>query len=225
MSWVSSYVFSSVGKKSIMALTGLSLVGFILVHMLGNINMLMGAAAFNNYAHTLMSMKVIVIAEVLLALIFMGHAITGLTLAFQNSMARPQSYVNHKKSGRGTSFASATMPITGSLILIFLVIHLFDFKFGAQYSTMANGHEVRDLYKLVLEYFQSPLHTAWYIIVMISLAIHTSHGFWSAFQTLGFNHPKYNGFIRKTSIAYAVLVGAGFTYFAIWAYLQHGGNA
>lgn len=225
MSWVSSYFSSSVGKKSVMALTGLSLVGFILVHMLGNINMVVGAEAFNHYAHTLMSMKVIYVAEILLALIFVSHALMGLSLAFQNSQARPQNYVSHVKSGRGTTWASATMPITGSLILIFLVIHLFDFKYGAHYSSMINGEQMRDLHKLVLEYFASPLKTAWYILVMIALAVHTSHGVWSALQTLGFNHPKYNGFIRKTSIAYAVLVGAGFTFFAIWAYLQHGGNA
>jgi succinate dehydrogenase / fumarate reductase cytochrome b subunit len=225
MSWVSSYLSSSVGKKSIMAFTGLSLVGFILVHLLGNINMLIGADAFNMYAHTLMSMKVIYVAEAILVALFLGHAFFGLKLAFQNSQARPENYAAHTKSGRGTTFASNTMPYTGLIILIFLVMHLFNFKYGAIYTYTVNGEEIRDLYKLMLEYFSKPLNVAWYIVAMISLAIHTSHGVWSAFQSLGFNHPKYNSFLRKSATGYALLVGSGFTFFAVWAYFQNGGNA
>lgn len=224
MSWVSSYFSSSVGKKSVMALTGLSLVGFLVVHLVGNINMLIGADAFNHYSHFLMSFEGIYVLELALAALFVFHALFGLTLAFQNSQARPDSYSVQTKSGRGTTFASSTMPYTGSIVLIFLIVHLFNFKYGAHYTASIDGEQVRDLYKLVLEYFSKPLNVAWYIIAMIALAIHTSHGFWSAFQTLGFNHPKYNGFLRKSSLAYAVLVGAGFSFFAIWAYLQHGGN-
>lgn len=223
MSWVSSYFSSSVGKKSVMALTGLSLVGFLVVHLVGNINMLLGADAFNHYSHFLLSFEGIYVLEAALAALFIFHAFFGLMLAFQNSQARPDSYAVQTKSGRGTTFASSTMPYTGSIILIFLILHLFDLKFGEHYS-VPNQEGVRDIYKLVLIYFSKPLHVAWYIIAMVSLAIHTSHGFWSAFQTLGFNHPKYNGFLRKSSLAYAVLVGAGFSFFAIWAYLQNGGN-
>ena len=116
------------------------------------------------------------------------------------------------------------MPYTGSIILIFLIVHLITIKYGAHYTTTVDGVEMRDLYKLTLQYFTKPLNVAWYIIAMISLAIHTSHGFWSLFQTIGFNHPKYNGFIKKTSIVYAIVVGAAFSFYAIWAYLQHGGN-
>ncbi len=224
MSWVSSYFSSSVGKKSVMALTGLSLVGFLLVHLVGNINMIIGADAFNHYSHFLMSLEVIYVAEIILVMLFLSHAFFGLKLAFENSQARPDGYAVHKKSGRGTSFASSTMPYTGSIILIFIILHLVQLKYGAHYSTTVDGVEMRDLYKLVLEYFSKPLNALWYVIAMISLGIHTSHGFWSAFQTLGFNHPKYNGFIRKTSIAYAILVAVGFSFFAVWAYLQHGGN-
>ena len=223
MSWVSSYFASSVGKKSVMALTGLSLVGFLVVHLVGNINMLIGSDAFNHYSHFLLSFEGIYVLEAVLAALFLLHAFFGLMIAFQNSQARPDSYSVQTKSGRGTTFASSTMPYTGSIILIFLILHLFDLKFGEHYS-VPNEEGVRDIYKLVLVYFSKPLHVAWYIIAMISLAIHTSHGFWSAFQTLGFSHPKYDGFLRKSSIAYAVLVGAGFSFFAIWAYLQHGGN-
>jgi succinate dehydrogenase / fumarate reductase cytochrome b subunit len=206
-----------------MALTGLSLVGFLVVHLVGNINMLIGADAFNHYSHLLISIEGIYVFEAALAALFIFHAFFGLMLAFQNSQARPENYAVQTKSGRGTTFASSTMPYTGTIVIIFLVLHLFDLKFGAHYA-VAGEDGMRDIYKLVLIYFSKPLHVAWYIIAMLSLAIHTSHGFWSAFQTLGFSHPKYDGFIRKSSIAYAILVGAGFSFFAIWAYLQHGGN-
>jgi succinate dehydrogenase / fumarate reductase cytochrome b subunit len=225
MSWVSSYFSSSVGKKSVMALTGLSLVGFLVVHAVGNINMLIGADAFNHYSHFLMSFEGIYVLELILASLFVFHAIFGLRLAFQNSQARPEGYAVQTKSGRGTTFASSTMPYTGTIILIFLIVHLITIKYGAHYTTTVDGTEMRDLYKLTLEYFTKPLNALWYVIAMISLAIHTSHGFWSLFQTIGFNHPKYNGFIKKTSVAYAIVMGAAFCFYAIWAYLQHGGNA
>ena len=222
MNWVSSYFSSSVGKKTLMGITGLSLCGFLLVHLVGNISMVVGAEAFNSYSHFLMSQKAIYAAEAVLVLLFASHAIYGLTLAFQNSQARPESYYKNTNSGRGSTFASSTMPYTGTIILIFLILHMINFKYGAYYSATYDGVEMRDLHKLTLEYFKNPLNTVWYIIAMISIGIHTSHGFWSAFQTFGLNHPKYNGALKFSAISFGTLVALGFTFFAVWAFLQGG---
>lgn len=214
------YLSSSIMKKQVMGVTGLLLCGFLLSHLAGNCLIYVGSDAFNVYAYTLISNPLIYVAEAILAVIFLTHLGLALKLTIENKAARPQRYYIKQNTGRGATFASSTMPYTGMIILVFLVLHLLHFKFGPVYMTTVDGVEMRDLYKTVVEYFQSPLNVAWYIFVMIALAIHVSHGFWSAFQSIGFSHPKYNCAIKFISKAFAVLVFVGYSALPIYCHLQ-----
>jgi succinate dehydrogenase / fumarate reductase, cytochrome b subunit len=213
---------SSVAKKQIMGVTGLLLCGFLISHLAGNCLIYVGTDAFNKYAHALISNPFIYVAEGILLAIFLVHLALAIRLTIENRAARPVNYYMKVPTGRGANFASSTMPYTGMLILIFLVLHIWQFKFGPYYEVMVEGVTMRDLYRLLLEYFSSPLAVAWYIFCMLALGIHVSHGFWSAFQSLGFNHPKYTPALRVASKAFAVIVTIGFSALPIYCYLQGG---
>ena len=204
-----------------MALTGFGLVGFTASHLLGNLLILLGPDAFNKYAYTLTSNPLIYVAEAGLLGMFLLHLFLAVVLKLENIAARPQNYYVKVKTGRGETFASSTMPYTGIILLIFVVIHLLNFKFGSNYPTTVDGVEMRDLYRTVVEYFANPLYVAWYVVAMIALGLHTSHGFQSVFQTWGFNHPKYTPVIQTASLAYGLFVGAGFSILAIFCHFQN----
>lgn len=216
-----NYFCSSVGKKQVMAVTGLLLCGFLVSHLLGNFLILLGSDAFNTYAHTLTSNKLIYVAEAILAIVLLSHVIMAVRLRIENKLARPVPYLMRRKTGNGETFASSTMIFSGALILVFLVTHLIHFKYGAYYTTNVDGVEMRDLYKVVIEYFRNPLYTAWYVVAMTVIGLHTSHGFWSAFQSLGLSHPKYTPKIKLISKIYAVFIAVGFSSLAIFCHLQN----
>jgi succinate dehydrogenase / fumarate reductase cytochrome b subunit len=177
---------TSVGKKQIMGVTGLLLCGFLFTHFLGNLTMFVSADAFNKYSHTLTSNPLIYLAEAGLGVLFLSHIVMALKLTIENKAARPVQYYMRETSGRGSTFASSTMPYTGAIALIFLVIHILGLKFGTHYTTTVGGVEMRDIYKTTVEYFADPLHVLGYVVAVVALGIHVSHGFWSAFQSLGF---------------------------------------
>ncbi len=213
---------TSIGKKQIMGVTGLLLCGFLVSHLLGNLTMLVGADAFNKYSHTLISNPLIYVAEAILVMLFLSHILMGLKVTIENKKARPIPYHTYTKSGRGGTFASTTMPATGMIALVFLVIHILGLKYGTQYTTVVGGVEMRDIYKTTMEYFQSLPHVLGYIIAVVALGIHVSHGFWSAFQSLGLNHPKYMPKIQIASRVFGLVVALGFSIFPIFCYLQGG---
>jgi len=216
-----SYFLSSVVKKQIMAVTGLLLCGFLAGHLAGNLLIVISPDLFNQYGHALVSNKpLLYTAEAGLIVLFLVHLSMAAKLTIENNAARPEKYYIKQKTGRGATFASSTMPYTGIIILIFLIKHLLDFKFGPVYTTTVNGVEMRDLYRTVMEYFAHPAGAAWYAFAMIAMAIHVSHGFWSALQSFGFWHARYTPCIRKLGIVYAVAVGAGFAALALYGYVQ-----
>lgn len=215
-----NYFTSSVGKKQIMALTGFGLVGFTASHLLGNLLILVGPDAFNMYAYQLTSNPLIYVAEAGLLGMFVLHLCLAVILKLQNMSARPQGYFVRTKTGRGETFASSTMPYTGIVLLIFIVLHLLNFKYGSNYSTTVDGIQIRDLYKTVVEYFANPLYVVWYVFAMLTLGLHTSHGFQSMFQSWGFNHPKYTPVIQVAALAYGLFVAAGFSILAIYCHFQ-----
>lgn len=217
------YLNSSVVKKQIMGVTGLLLCGFLLSHMLGNTLIFVSPEAFNTYAYTLITNPLIYVAEAILALIFLTHIFLAIKLTIENKTARPQSYYMKQATGHGASFASSTMPYTGFIILIFLVFHIWHIKFGANYSIVYADVEMRNLYLLMVEYFSNPLAVLWYVFAVICVGIHVSHGFWSAFQSIGFSHPKYTPALKKISVLYAMAITIGFASMPIFLYLQ-GGN-
>jgi succinate dehydrogenase / fumarate reductase cytochrome b subunit len=202
MSWLFKTLTSSVGKKMLMSITGLCFCGFLAGHLCGNLTIYGGKELFNSYAEHLHSLGFLVtLAGWGLLFLALIHVLTGLTLFYQNLKARPVRYrVN--KSGGGRTLGSATMPYTGILLLGFVIFHLANFHFVDKTDTT--------IYAIVSEAFGNPLYVVLYTAAMIVAALHVSHGFWSAFQTLGANHPKYMPLIQKLGLVFALLVGIGF---------------
>lgn len=211
---------TSVVKKVAMGVTGLLLCGFLVSHLLGNFLIFVGPDAFNLYAYTLTSNPLIYVAEAVLLAIFLGHLFMAFRLVIENKMARPVPYYSKTPTGRGSTVASSTMPYTGVVILVFLVLHLIYFKYGTYFETVVDGVTMRDLYKTVIDYFKNPLNVVWYVVAMAALAMHVSHGFWSAFQSVGFNHPKYTPCIGTLSKVFAVVVFLGYSSLPIFCFLQ-----
>ena len=213
---------SSIGKKQIMALTGLLLCGFLVAHLAGNFLIFCGAEAFNTYAYLLTSNSFIYVAEALLGAIFLTHIALAIVLTWQNRRARGQRYYLKRPTGRGATLSSASMPITGVIILVFLILHLLHFKFGPSYSIVHSGVEMRDLYRLLVEYFASPLNVAWYIFAQMALGVHLSHGFSSAFQSLGFNHPRHTPRLKLIGKIFAIVIVLGFSSLPLYLHLKGG---
>lgn len=216
-----NYLTSSIGKKQLMAVTGLGLLGFTATHLLGNFLLFLGPEAFNTYGHTLTSNQLIYVAEAGLIGMFLLHILLAVVTRVENSGARPERYYVKTRTGRGETISSKTMPITGAIIGLFIVIHLLNFKFGAHYTVTYDGVEMRDLYKVVVLYFANPLYVAWYVFAMIALGLHTSHGLQSSFQSIGANHPKYTPIVKGLSSAYGLVVALGFSGLAIFCHFQN----
>lgn len=211
---------SSIVKKQLMGITGLMLCGFLLTHLAGNFLIFVSPEAFNTYAYKLTSTPLIYVAEAGLLAIFLTHMGLALRLSIENKMARPVGYYMKQPTGRGSTFASSTMPYTGIGIGVFVVLHIIHFKFGAVYDIVHSGVEMRDLYRLVVEEFQSKAFAFGYIVAMAFVGVHVSHGFWSSFQSIGFNHPKYNPIIKGLSVMFALTVFGGFSSLPIYCFLQ-----
>lgn len=220
---LTNYLGVSVVKKQIMGLTGLLLCGFLVGHLAGNFLIFLGPEYFNAYGHALITNPLIYVAEAGLGALFIVHVGMAVKLILENNNARPVKYYMKTPTGRGSTFASSTMPYTGVLTAVFLGLHILQFKYGPYYSIVHGGVEMRDLYRLVVEYYQSPLAVLWYVVCMISLGIHVKHGFWSAFQSIGFSHPRYTPVLRNLSTAFAVLVALGFASLPLYCFFQ-GGN-
>lgn len=201
MTWLIRTLKSSVGLKLIMALSGLCFCAFIVIHTTGNLTLYGGREMFISYAEHLHALGVVLtVAEWGLLTLALIHIGTGLTLFIQNLRARPVRYkVNHRAGGR--TLSSATMPYTGLLVLGFVIIHLLNFHFVDKSDTT--------IFNIVSKTFANPFYIALYVVGVLLAALHISHGFWSAFQTLGANHPKYQPAIRGLSIVLALAVGAG----------------
>ena len=219
---VNHYFRSSIGRKQLVAITGLLLCGFLVSHLSGNLLLMVSSDAFNIYAYKLASLGgLLYIIEGGLAFVFLLHLGLAIKLNIENYESRGK-YQQKTKTGRGTSFMSQTMPITGMVLLIFIILHLLNLKFGSYYETTVDGVVMRDLTRTTLEYFASATNTAWYVFAMICAALHTAHGFASAFQSMGWNHGKYFKNVKRLGYLYAIAVGGGFAFLCIWAHMQQG---
>lgn len=169
-----------------MAVTGLGLVGFLVAHLAGNLFIYSPhGVGFNHYAQMLEDNPLLIPAEIALLALFLVHIFLAITVTRENFAARPTAYQDKRTAGEST-FASRTMMISGFIILIFIVIHIYMFKFGDKRGP--NNELV--LWELVIRCFQNPLVVAWYVLAMIVLGMHLSHGFSSAFQSLGLIHKQ-----------------------------------
>lgn len=221
--------YSSLGKKIFMGLTGLMLCGFIVIHLIGNLTLLIpDKDPFNKYSHFLTQDlgSVIYLAEIMLAAVFIIHMIYAIVVTINNWQARPQGYavVTNAKHTSKKSLASTTMIYTGLVIIIFLIWHLLHFKYGEIIIyTTADGKIVRDLYTLVYQFYGNIINVVLYIVVMILLGFHLSHGFWSAFQSLGLNGKRFTPFVYTVGSVFAVMMAVGFIFLPIWIYFVTGG--
>lgn len=201
MGLISSLYRSSVGKKSFMAASGLLLSLFLLTHLIGNSISFWGREAYNSYAEKLHSLGGLVyLFEIVLLALFLIHIITGILLYFENLGARPSRYAVNASEG-GRSWGSRTMPYTGVIILIFIVVHLLNFHFTDKSVPISD---------LVRDLLSRPGLGIFYIISLLAVALHLSHGAWSLFQSFGFNHDKYNQLLLKGSLIFSIVVGSVF---------------
>ncbi len=202
---------SSIGKKFLMGLTGLFLISFLIVH--ASINAMIwfndGGVTFNKYAHFMGSNLIVRTMEIGLFLGLILHVVDGLWLYKLNREARPVKYA-YNDEGTNSSWYSRSMAILGTLILLFLVLHLANFWVKTritgieQFGADAEGQE--NLFAVMQAVFQSPIIVVIYVAGCFSLFWHLLHGFKSAFQTLGLNHVKYNEAIAVLGIAFSIIV-------------------
>lgn len=217
---------SQIGKKLLTGVTGLGLCLFVLGHLLGNLQLFIGAEPFNLYTHKLESLgPILYVIELVVLVGFLLHAGLGVSIYLKKKKAKPVGYALQKSAGAPSkqTVSSRSMMITGSFILLFTIFHVATFKFGAYYPTMINGIEMRDLHKLVIEKFSNPLYAFGYSAVMVLLGLHLRHGFWSAFQSLGAMNKKYTNAIYTFGIVFAVLVALGFFVLPIWIFVTKSG--
>lgn len=213
MNWVHEYVSSSIGRKQIVAKTGLMLCGFLIVHLAGNLLLFKGPEAFNAYAHALTANKLILwTAEVILIAIFGTHIGLALKLHLENRKARGGvDYAVNAQAGEMT-IATKTMPISGIWTLVFLILHLIHFKFA--------NHDVHNgLFGVVHAHFQNIGWSLYYIVSMGILAGHVHHGLQSALQTYGLSHPRHSGLIKLVANVYAAIIFFGFSSLPVYLYL------
>ena len=211
---------SSVGTKVLIALTGITLVGFLIFHLAGNLLLFFGPTAYNEHAHALISNPLVIPAELGLLAIFLLHAIKAISNFVRNRGARPKRYEVARWAGGASrkSLASTSMIVSGLIILAFVPLHLIKFKYGPYYDAPEPG--VRDLYRLMIEVFQSGWTVSIYVITMIVIGMHLRHGVSSSLQSLGLIPARWTTPFLLTGIALAVLVGAGFVLIPLYIYFQ-----
>ncbi len=220
MSAVATFLASSIGRKLLMALTGLLLILFLVTHMAANLLVLVDGEAYNDYSHALISNPLIYVAEFGLLALFVAHSVSGIIVYLRGRSARPEGYRDDRWAG-GTShksFSSSTMILTGAFFLLFVPFHIWGFKFGAYYDA---GNGMRDLHRLVIEEFQDPLLVGFYVVGMTLLGFHLWHGFGSAFESLGVTHRKA---LRRSGNVIATVLAGGFMIIPLAIYFLGGGQ-
>ena len=204
---------SSVGKKVVMATTGFIIFGFVVVHILGNLQLFNGPEALNSYAAFLQGLGPIKwTVRGVLALCVVLHLISAVQVTLQSWRARPQRYMVHKY--QKTSYAARTMWLGGPIIGLFVVYHLLHLTTGqlhpAQEGFAPDAEGVVNVYNNVVYGFQAPLASAIYIITMVLIGLHLYHGLWSMMQSVGASHPRYNRWRKAFAVLFALFIaGAG----------------
>jgi succinate dehydrogenase / fumarate reductase cytochrome b subunit len=211
---------SSVGTKLLIGVTGLALFAYLLLHLAGNALIFAGPDTFNEYSHMLVSNPLIVPIEIGLLGIFLLHVYKAVANYLGNRTARPISYTTKKNAGYKSrkSVASSTMIWSGLVMLVFVGIHVKQFKYGAWYQT-AGPESVRDLARTEFEVFRDPLWVSFYAICTLIVGLHLRHGIASGFQSIGVDHPVYTRRLTAWGIVLAAIIGGGLAVIPIWVYL------
>lgn len=223
MSWVTKTLKSTLGRKLVMALTGLFLILFLTGHVSGNLLLFKGdgGEAFNMYAKFMTTNPAVKILSYLTYISVIGHVIYSIALGQLNKSARPVGYAESKAS-TNSSWASRNMGVLGTIILLFLAGHMYSFWYqmhwGGIPTVVYGAEEYKDLYSVVQVAFQQTWMVALYVVAMGFLGFHLSHGFSSAFQTLGLNHVKYSPAIKAIGKFYCIVVPVLFASMPLYIY-------
>ena len=224
MSWLKETLSSSIGRKILMSLTGLFLCTFLVVHAVGNLQLFKddGGQAFNEYTKFMTTNPLIKTVSYILYFSILLHVIDGFLLYFRNKKARPVKYAVWN-ANQNSMWSSRNMGILGTLILIFLLVHLrafwWTYKFGEMPTVVYGNEEYKDMYRVVMNAYESVVYSLFYVLMMIPLGFHLLHGFKSGFQTLGLRHKKYTPFIEGVGIVFSILIPATFAAMPIYLFL------
>ena len=222
---------SSLAKKYFMALTGLFLCLFLVGHLLGNLQLFdissEGAEKFNLYAKFMTTNPLIKVLSYLTYASVLFHVIDGFVLTIRNRQARPVKYVVEKGSAN-SSWSSRNMALLGTILLVFIVTHMQNFwyvmHFGEVGKLTVGGQEIKDLHTVVMNFFNpainsyAPVMVGLYVFAMAAMGFHLQHGFSSAFQSLGLNHPTYTPLIKKAGMGFCILVPLAFAAIPVFLY-------
>jgi len=225
MKWLIDLLTSTLGRKVIMAATGLFLILFLAVHLAGNLQLLKddGGRAFNIYAEFMSTNPLIQIISKGNFFFILLHIFIAVVLTIRNRQARGNERYA-VTSGKSSHWTSRNMGILGTIVLVFLVVHLKDFygvmHFGQMDKVVYDGEEYRNIYATVAYWFNVDWYVALYVFCMTAVGFHLWHGFASAFQSLGLNHVKYNPVINVVGKAFAVVVPALFAWIPIAMYFK-----
>lgn len=222
MKWLISFLTSSLGKKVVMSLTGLFLCSFLLVHMIGNLKLFADTSGdkFNEYAEFMAHNPLIKTVSYGLYFFILLHAFQGFLIYFTNKAAvgGGRRYRGKEVSPTEARIASRNMAALGTLILAFILLHMAQFWLKAKIIGLAEGVTLYDEVKIA---FSQEWVVIAYLLGLVALALHLLHGFQSAFQTLGINHPKYTPIIKGLGYAFSILVPLGFASMPIYFYVMH----
>jgi succinate dehydrogenase / fumarate reductase cytochrome b subunit len=213
---------STVATKLLIALTGLALFLYLIVHLAGNLLILAGATTYNGYAAMLLGNPLLVPVEIGLVAIFVIHVYKALVMWWTNRKARPERYQRKAWAGHTSrkSIASSTMIYTGLITLIFIVLHVKMFKYG-DVRLVGPNHQA-DLYTLVVNTFHDPLWVGFYELCLVLLGFHLWHGFSSAFESLGIHYSRSNRGIVRLGKVLAIIITGGFFLIPLWVYFLGG---
>ncbi|HMA02260.1 MAG: succinate dehydrogenase cytochrome b subunit [Gemmatimonas sp.] len=212
-----AFFASTVGKKIVMAVSGLIMVGYVILHMAGNLQIFEGAARLNTYSAFLHgpANEALWIIRVVLIVALIAHVVSAYQLTIIDRAARPVPYV--KREMQVATVASRTMRIGGVLLLLFIVLHVLHFTtLTLQPAPLVEG----DVYANVIASFRIWWVTLFYVVAMIALGFHLYHGAWSSVRTLGFERGRLDPFRRPVAIALAIIIWAGFTLVPVAVYFH-----
>ncbi|HLF17836.1 MAG TPA: succinate dehydrogenase cytochrome b subunit [Candidatus Omnitrophota bacterium] len=218
-----AYLKSSIGRKQIVAVTGLLLIGYLIAHLAGNLLIYLGPEAFNHYAEKLAGLRPGLYAvEFGLLGVFLIHMLFTATLVLDNIRSRPVDYKMKTAQGE-RSWATRLMPYTGTAILLFVIWHLLDFtftdKFGPR-SILSDGQSY-GLYGVVYNAFTDPFHSTLYIIAMLAIGLHLSHGVESFLQTFGLNNAQHAITVKEISYWFAIIITTGYSSIPIYVMIHY----
>jgi succinate dehydrogenase / fumarate reductase cytochrome b subunit len=156
---------------------------------------------------------------------FLIHIVSGVAVWWENRKARPESYSKHRSKGSPSrqTISSRTMIYTGVIIVVFVIFHVKNFKYGNIPETVIDGVVMKDFYSVVIAAFKDTWTVIWYIAVMVFLGFHLRHAFWSAFQSLGAMNPRLTPIVYSIGVLLAIILAAGFLFIPTWVYFFSGG--